>query len=96
MDDRQQPPQREYVSKDELDRRIQAAAWDEMDRVPHPATQFLVGGFFSVHGRDRRLQSTDMKVDELEAKLRERERTREERLYRPRETRWWHSLWPFR
>jgi hypothetical protein len=28
-------------AKDEVDRRARAAAWDEMDKMPHPAVQFL-------------------------------------------------------
>jgi hypothetical protein len=85
---------REPVSADEFGRRIRAAAWDEMDKQPHPTMQMLYGGAAS--NRLRKQPTVDPRTDELEAKLRAMDEEREDRLYRPRQSRWWHWFWPFR
>jgi hypothetical protein len=86
--------EREVVSPDELGRRIRAAAWDEMDKQPHPTLQMFYGG--AAANRLRKTRKVDARTDELEAKLRAMEDERDDRLYRPRQSRWYHSFWPFR
>jgi hypothetical protein len=87
--------EREVVSKEEFDRRVKAAAWDEMDRMPHPLHHWTMGSMFRWRRRNREQQQDPLKMGELEAKLRRREEEREQRLYGPKQSRWWHALWPF-
>ena len=83
---------REVVSKEEFDRRVKAAAWDEMDRLPRGSIQPF-GGMWHLR---RRLPKAPARTDELEAKLRRIEEERDYDRYRPRSSRWWHAIWPFR
>lgn len=93
MDEKRDKDRREVVSKEEFDRRVKAAAWDEMDRLPYPTHQWMFGSL--LHHRHIDPPRDMLKVNELEEKLRRMEEEREQGIYGPKQSRWWHAFWPF-
>lgn len=85
-----EPGRRE--SDEDIGRRAQEAAWEALDDYRFRIGSTMASG--GLVGLPRR-PKIDMKLDELEAKLRERELRREEAAYRPKRSRWWHAFWPF-